>query len=125
MARINEIRKIPIRESLTTKVLIAGCEPLPLFFVFIASMLPMVLAFFFRQLPFSVIVFQVIIVTVGFGIARFISREDGYMFSIILRHSQYQTYYLAHEGYPGKKQTLFGLPRNNPIKTIETKSILI
>ncbi len=124
MAQIDEIRRIPVRESLTTKILIGGCEPLPLFFVFVAAMLPVALMFAFQALPFPIMVFEGIIVAIGLGIARFISREDGYMFSILVRHSQYQTYYLAQEGYPGKKQTFLWLPQNSPIKTIETKSVL-
>lgn len=115
MARVDQIRRIPIRESLTTRMLILGCEPFSLILVFLFALFPLPVVLLFRELPFIFIVFEIFLIIFGIGIAKFISREDGYMLAILMRHAQYQTYYLAHEGYPGKDKL---------VKTIETKTIL-
>lgn len=113
-------RLIPIRESLTTRVLIGGCEKVPLFLVFVLTTLPIAVAFLVDAFSIKLFIISLTIGVLGFISAKYLSRNDPYMFAIIWRHIGYKALYLAHEGYPGKKYYKF----LSPIRNIETKSLI-
>ena len=117
----DDIRRIPIRESLTTRVLLAGCEKFPLFLTFVLSGLPLILSFNLNTFSLSVVIMSIILAVMGFSVSKFISRKDPYMFAIIWRHIHYKSFYPAHEGYPGKKYSKFSY---NPIKNFESNSVV-
>ena len=110
------LRRIPIRESMTTRILWGGCEKFPLAITFLLAALPLLLSFFLGSVTWLIGALSLTIAVLGFAIAKFISRKDPYMFAILWRHMQYQSFYPAHEGYPGKK--------SKRIKTIETRSFV-
>ena len=115
------IRRIPIRESLTTRVLIAGCERFPLFLIFVFSGFPLLLSFILNSISVVIIIISLVIGVIGFAIAKYISRKDPYMFAIIWRHISYKSFYPSYEGYPGRKSYKFW---HSPIKTLESKSVI-
>lgn len=115
------IRRIPIRESLTTRILIGGCEKFPLFLTLIFSGLPLLLSFVLNAISWIIIIVSAVIGVIGFAIAKYISRKDSYMFAIIWRHISYKSFYPSYEGYPGKKNSKFWY---SPIKNLETKSVI-
>lgn len=115
MARIEDLRRIPVHESLTKRRLLFGCERIPLLIVIIGAMIPATIIFVVGDILLPLVILDIAWIVLGLGLLKMMALYDPYFFDAVVRHISYQPYYLAYEGYPGYSSAIY-----NPVKSMDS-----
>jgi type IV secretory pathway TrbD component len=121
------MRQMKLYKSVFTPPLFGGVETLYWYIILATGFVPMLVSMLTGGLKLSYMIGSGVLMVFTYMIGIFLASKNPYMFSIILRHIQYQPFYPAREKYSkfnGHPLNIFHSNKKYRFKNIDTPNTL-